>query len=109
KAFSQFSIAKADIGYAFSFTDKLALNILAQGGFKVGDNSTTSLDFALGGYGNNFINNFSSFYGYDYLSITGNSFVKSTFTLDYEIFKKHHITLAANFANIEDNLFESGD
>ncbi|MCB0444744.1 MAG: patatin-like phospholipase family protein, partial [Gelidibacter sp.] len=85
KTFSQFSIAKADIGYALSFTDKLSFNILAQGGFKVGDNSTKSLDFALGGYGHNFINNFSSFYGYDYVSLVGNSFVKSTFTLDYEI------------------------
>ncbi|MEZ4855180.1 MAG: patatin-like phospholipase family protein [Gelidibacter sp.] len=108
KTFSQFSIAKADIGYALSFTDKLSFNILAQGGFKVGDNSTKSLDFALGGYGHNFINNFSSFYGYDYVSLVGNSFVKSTFTLDYEIFKKHHINVAANFANIEDNLFENG-
>ena len=34
--------------------------------------------------------------------------MKSTFTLDYEIFKKHHINLAANFANIEDDLFENG-
>jgi NTE family protein len=29
--------------------------------------------------------------------------------LDYEIFKKHHVLLAANYANIEDGLFETGD
>lgn len=105
--FSEFSIAKADIGYAFSFNDKVALKTEANGGFKIGDKSTNSLDFGLGGYGKNFINNFQSFYGYDYLSLTGDSFVKATFTLDYEIFKKHHVLIAANYANINNGLFET--
>lgn len=109
KAFKQFSIAKADLGYAFSFSDKLAMNIQSQGGFKIGDNATNSLNFALGGYGNNFINNFITFYGYDNIALIGNSFVKSTLTLDYEAFKKHHLILSANFANIEDDIFETGE
>ncbi|WP_373287845.1 patatin-like phospholipase family protein [Winogradskyella epiphytica] len=106
--FEEYSIAKADIGYAFSFSDKLALKTEANGGFKIGDKSTKALGFAIGGYGANFINNFYSFYGYDYLSLTGDSFVRGTLTLDYEVFKKHHILLAANFANIDDGLFETG-
>lgn len=108
-SFEEFSIAKADIGYTFSFSDKVALKTEANGGFKVGDNSTTALGFGLGGYANNFINNFQSFYGYDYLELSGDSFVKGTFTLDYEIFKKHHILLAANYANIEDGIFKTGE
>ncbi|NRD21984.1 patatin-like phospholipase family protein [Winogradskyella litoriviva] len=106
--FKSFSIAKADLGYAFSFNDKLALKTEVNGGFKIGSKSTTTLDFAFGGYGANFINNFYSFYGYDFISIIGNSFVKSTFTLDYEFHKGHHFLGAANFANIDDGLFESG-
>ena len=109
KDFNEFSIAKADIGYAFLISDKLSANIFTQGGFKIGDNNTQSLDFALGGYGNNFINNFISFYGYDYVALTGDSFVKGTLSFDYEIFKKNHITLAANYANIEYGIFESGN
>jgi NTE family protein len=109
KDFKEFSIAKADIGYAFSFSDRLALKTETSGGFKIGDNSTTTLGFGLGGYGNNLINNFYSFYGYDYFELSGDSFVKATFTLDYEVFKKHHILLAANYANIEDGIFESGE
>src|SRR5690606_5083334 len=105
---SPFSIAKADLGYAFTPIDKFSINILAQGGFRIGENSPSSLSFALGGYGNNFINNFVSFYGYDYLSLIGNSFVKSTVTFDYEIFKRNHIMLAANIADVEDNLFDTG-
>lgn len=108
KDFNEFSIAKADMGYAFGMTDRLSANIFMQGGFKIGDNTTQSLDFALGGYGNNFINNFISFYGYDYMSITGDSFVKTALSLDYEIFKKHHVSVDANFANIGYGLFESG-
>ncbi len=109
KDFKKFSIAKADIGYAFSFSDKIALKTEANGGFKIEDNSTRALGFGLGGYGNNFINNFSSFYGYDYLEFSGDSFVKATFTLDFEMFKKHHLLFAANYANIEDGIFESGE
>ena len=105
--FAPFSIAKADIGYAFSFTDKASMKIETQGGFKIGDETTNSLNFALGGYGRNFINNFFSFYGYDYLDITGDSFVKACFTLDYRLFNNHHLLLAANYANVENGLLKS--
>jgi NTE family protein len=107
--FSEFSIAKADIGYAFKVSDKFSIHINTQGGFKIGDNSVSSLNFALGGYGNNFINNFISFYGYDFISITGNSFVKGTINLDYQIFKKNHIIFSTNIANAEDNIFDAGE
>ena len=107
--FSQFSIAKAEIGYAFKLGPKLAVNITSDGGFKIGDNSVRSLNFALGGYGNNFINNFIPFYGYDFISLSGNSFVKGSINLDYEIFKNNHILFSSNFTNIEDNIFETGE
>ncbi|QRM88503.1 patatin [Lacinutrix sp. WUR7] len=107
--FSEFSIGKATIGYAKSFSKKITANIATEGGFKIGENTDRSLDFVIGGYGNDFINNYKSFYGYDFLSLVGNSFVKGTISLDYEIFKKNHINFAANYANIGDNLFDSGD
>lgn len=109
KDFNKFSMAKADIGYAFKITDQLSANIFTQGGFKIGDKNTQSLDFALGGYGNNFINNFISFYGYDYITLMGDSFVKGRLSLDYELFKKNHIIMAANYANIGYGLFQSGE
>ena len=109
KTFSEFSIAKAEIGYSKSFLDKFSINLTTEGGFKIGGESTNYLNFVLGGYGNNFINNFRPFYGYDFLSIGGNSYVKARITLDYEIFKKHHILIAGNIANIEDDLFSSGE
>lgn len=109
KTFDAFSIAKADIGYAFSITDKLAVNLKSGGGFKLGDKTTQTLDFALGGYGNNLINNFVPFLGYDFISLTGNSYVKAYAGLDYNWLKKHHITLEANWANIDDDIFDTGE
>lgn len=38
--FSNFSIAKADIGYAFSVTNRLAMLLESSGGFHLGDKST---------------------------------------------------------------------
>ena len=49
------------------------------------------------------------FLGYDYVTLTGNSFVKGTIKLDYEIFKKNHFTFVANYANVEDGLFKTGE
>ncbi|MFH6767579.1 patatin-like phospholipase family protein [Gaetbulibacter aquiaggeris] len=107
--FENFSIAKADIGYAFSVSDKLSLNLQTSGGFKLGDNSTNTLDFALGGYGNNLINNFIPFLGYDFISLIGNSYVKAYASADFEIFKHQHITLEGNWANIENDIFRTGE
>lgn len=107
--FEPFSIVKGDMGYAFSVSDKLSFNLRTAGGFKIGENATNTLDFALGGYGNNFINNFIPFYGYDFISLTGNSFVKASASADYEVFNKHHITLEGNWANVDDGIFETGE
>ncbi len=107
--FYNFSIAKADIGYTFSVSDKLVFNLQTGGGFKVGSKSTQTLDFALGGYGNNLINNFIPFVGYDFISLTGNSYVKAFASADYQIFKKQHITLEGNWANVEDDIFQTGE
>lgn len=107
--FEPFSIVKGHIGYAFSVSDKLAFNLKTGGGFKIGENTTNTLDFALGGYGNDFINNFIPFYGYDFISLTGNSYIKASASADYEIFKKHHITVEGNWANVDNDIFETGE
>ena len=106
--FDQFSIAKARIGYAKSFLKKFSAHLVAEGGFKIGGNETRSLDFSLGGYGFKEINNIVPFYGYEALSLRGDTYLKSTFTLDYEIFRKNHVNAAVNIANIGDDLFSNG-
>jgi NTE family protein len=63
----------------------------------------------LGGFGNDLINNFVPFFGYDFLSLPGNSFVKAYARLDYEFSPKNHLLLAANIANVEDDIFRTGE
>lgn len=107
--FRDFSITKARMGTAFSIVNKLSMNIEASGGFKLGTSRVASFDFVLGGFGTDMINSFVPFFGYDFLSLPGNSFVKAYTRLDYEIAPKNHILFAANFANVDDDLFRTGE
>jgi len=107
--FSQFSFTKANLGYAISFSDKLSLLVESEGGFKIGEDSNNSLSFALGGYGQNLINNFISFYGHDYISIIGDGYIKGLINLDYEFVEKHHFNFTANYANVNNDLFSNGE
>jgi NTE family protein len=107
--FKEFSIAKARMGAAFPIFNKLSFNLETEGGFKLGSSEVKALDFVLGGFGNDLINNFIPFFGYDFLSLPGNSFVKAYGRLDYEFVKKHHIMFSVNIANVEDDLFRTGE
>ncbi|PKQ45833.1 patatin-like phospholipase family protein [Confluentibacter flavum] len=107
--FSSFSIAKATFGFSQSFSKKFSANITTDAGFRVGQETNPYLNFVLGGYGGHLINNYMPFYGYDFLSISGNSFIKSALTLDYEIFKKNHLNFAVNMANVGNDLFEGSE
>ncbi len=107
--FSKFSILKGSLGYAFSPSSRLSARISAGTGFQIGNNENNSLHFFLGGYGNDFINNILPFYGYDFLEISGNSYINSMIEVDYEIFRKNHLIASANFANVENKIFSTGD
>lgn len=106
-SFERFSVAKGDAGFARKLFPRMTVKLQAEAGFAIGGTSSQFFDFILGGYGYHTTNNFRHFVGYDFLSIAGDSYIKSGLTLDYEIFKKHHINFMANIANIEDNLFET--
>ncbi len=107
--FKEFSIAKARMGAAFPISNKFSINLETEGGFKLGNSEVKAMDFVLGGYGNDLINNFVPFLGYDFLSLPGNSYVKAYGRLDYEFIKKHHMMFSVNIANVEDDLFRTGE
>src|SRR5690606_3461253 len=92
--FKQFAIAKARIGGAFPIFNKLSANLETEGGFKLGLSEVSTLDFTLGGYGASMINNFIPFFGYDFLGLPGNSFVKVYGRLDYNFAPKNHLMFA---------------
>ncbi len=107
--FNSFSVGSAIFKYATHFSDKLAMVAGVEGGFKIGGEATNSFDFFLGGWGNNYLNNIIPFYGYDFISTTGDGLVKSSLSFDYKIFRKNHINAGANIANLGTKLFSSGN
>ncbi|WP_318310717.1 patatin-like phospholipase family protein [Flagellimonas crocea] len=109
KNFSEFGVGKAKLGGAFSLLHNISMQMEAEGGVKLGTSPVTSFDFILGGFGNDFVNNFVPFFGYDFLSLPGNSYVKGYARMDYNVAPKHHLLLSANYANVDDDLFRTGD
>jgi NTE family protein len=108
KDFKSFSIAKAKFGYARSLFKNVSAVLTTEGGFKIGNNGTHSFDFFLGGYGYKELNNIIPLYGYEALSLRGNTYLKTNIIFDCEFLKKNHLNLSANIAKVGDDLFENG-
>ena len=104
--FSPFWIAKADFGVVHKIFNHTSARFQTEAGFSIEKASVPFFNFNLGGYGYNTINNFKHFYGYDFLSLSANSYLKSSLTVDCELVENNHINLTANYANVKDNLFQ---
>ena len=104
-----YSITKGDAVFATRFYKKVTIKLQTEVGFTVGNRDIPYLNFVFGGYGFTSSSNFKPFFGYDFVSINANSFIKGTATLDYEFYKKNHFNISGNYANIANNLFRSYD
>jgi NTE family protein len=104
--FTRYSIIKGDAGIAQTFLKKFTLKMQGESGFIIGKNANDIFNFSLGGYGFVNVNNIRPFYGYDFLELSGNTYIKASFTFDYEIWKKSHLNATANFTNIGNNIFD---
>jgi NTE family protein len=85
----------------------LTFKFQGDAGLPIGNDGIPFFNFVLGGYGYNSINNFKPFFGYDFVSVAANSFIKASGTIDYVFLKKNHLNFSANFANLEQNLFKT--
>jgi NTE family protein len=104
--FERFSIARAEGAIVFEPLKKCTIKSQTEIGFAIGRRSISFFDFVLGGYGFAPTNNFKPFFGYDFLSVAGDSYIKQALTIDYEFYKKHHVNFAGNFATIGNRIFE---
>lgn len=105
--FSKFSISKTDMAIAFSPIKNFSFTFQNEVGFKIGHSTLPFFDFALGGNGFRENTNIRPFYGYDFLSISGNSFIKTSGNIDYEFYKKNHINLTYNASIVGDFIFNA--
>ena len=107
--FNKFTIIKGELSTAKTIFRGFTAEVQGEMGFTLGDETVPTFDFMLGGYGYYMTNNFRHFYGYDFLSIAGNSYIKGALTLDYEFLKKNHLNFTANYANVGNHLLDEGD
>lgn len=106
---AEFSIAKGDIGYVFTPFDKFTFRVSSELGFRIGQETVEALDFYLGGYGFYPINNLRPFLGYDFLTVSADSYVKGLAEVDFNFLAKHHLILSANYANVDDDILQTGE
>jgi len=106
--FQKYSTAQGTLSYTTTFFDKLSVSIGNEVGITL-EKSDTGFNFLLGGYGYNPTDRFQHFLGYDFLNIIGNSYIKSLIGVDYEIFRKNHLNVAVNYANVGNNIFDRFD
>ncbi|OED39854.1 patatin, partial [Flavobacteriaceae bacterium (ex Bugula neritina AB1)] len=97
---SNFVIAKADFGQAFKITNRLSSSIELSAGARFGEKNLKSLNFFVGGFGAKTLHQNVPFYGYDFLNIIGDSYVKTSATLNYEILKKNHLNLTVYYSYV---------
>ncbi|MDX8552383.1 patatin-like phospholipase family protein [Tenacibaculum sp. 1B UA] len=107
--FHQFSQLGGTLGFATTFYDKLTFQYTSQGGYTLGKKSFEIFNYHLGGYNQNYINNFIPMYGYDTGGLNNQSYLRSEFNFRYEVYKKHYAMFIANYARVEEDIFEDGD
>ncbi len=107
-SFDPFSQLFGKIGYAYTVFDKLTLQYVAQAGITIGSSGNDIHDYHLGGYNENFINTFESFYGYDVAELNDTGFLKSTFILRYELFKNNYLSFIGNYGRLNSDLWNGG-
>ena len=105
--FDNFSMITGQVGFATTIAPKLAVDLKSRMGATVGSNTSAGFGYLLGGYGFAESENFIPLLGYKPLSLAGDSFILGEVSLDYELFKKHHINVSASFANIGEDIFSS--
>jgi len=105
--FDPFSQIHLTLENSTTYFDKLTTQVAVETGVTIGS-ANQSFMYSLGGYNKNFINNFTPFYGYDVADINNFAFMKISFNLQYEIYKKNYLSFTANVADISNELLFDG-
>nr|WP_297308189.1 patatin-like phospholipase family protein [uncultured Flavobacterium sp.] len=107
--FNNFSQLNAEIGGVKTIFNKVSVELKFDLGITLNNEPSSFFKYFFGGNGFQPSLNIKQFYGYDFLSIFDDSYIRGQFRIDYEIFKKNHINFSGNFANIGKNIFENSD
>ena len=108
--FKSFSQLTGELAYAHSFfNNKFTAHIISEAGINIGENNVDVLNYHLGGYGENYINTFIPFYGYDFGKLSGEGYLLTALKLRHEIFRKNYLMATAAAARVGRDFFNSGN
>ncbi|ALU73807.1 patatin [Tenacibaculum dicentrarchi] len=107
--FHQFSQANATVGFATTLLKNFTFQYTSDIGYTLGKKTSQMLDYRLGGYNKNYINNFKPLYGYASGALSNQSFLKSEFNFRYKIASNHYATFIANYARVEEDILLGGN
>ncbi len=107
-SFTPFSQLKGKLGLTYTFFNKLTTEYISEAGITIGENENRAIGYSVGGYGENFINNFIPLFGYDFAQLSANSFLRSSLIVRYEFLPKNYFSTTANFARVEQDIFNKG-
>ncbi|WP_369049522.1 patatin-like phospholipase family protein [Tenacibaculum sp. UWU-22] len=105
--FNQFSQINGKIGVAIPVWKHFTFQYISEAGLTLGEEASQVFDFRLGGYNQNYINTFVPLYGYQIGTLSEQSFLKSEFNFRYAFAKKNYLSFIANYARIENNIFNN--
>jgi len=94
------------IGYTHTFYDKFTLQLSTGGGVSIGADTRQPLNFFIGGYGENYLPQFTPFFGYEIGELSANSYLLSAAKIQVEIFKDNYVSFTKNIANIRHDLYK---
>ncbi len=107
--FNSFSQLNGELSFAYTFFNRLTFHYISEAGITIGSNGNEVHDYHLGGNNENFINTFVPFYGYDIGGLNSEGYLKSSFTIRYELFKNNFLSATGNYARVSDDLWNAGE
>lgn len=109
KNFEPFTQINGELGVVKTFANRVSVELKADIGVTIGSTPSINLNYSFGGYGFQSISNVKPFYGYDFLSVNANSYLKSLLRVDYRFYKRHHLNATANFMYLKNAMFQYND
>ena len=106
--FNPFCQAKLKLSGVKTIKNKVSFHLTVEGGVTFEENTSGQFLYTLGGYGENFINNYVPFYGYDFESHRDHSYLKGMLEVRYELFKSHTVGLVGNYAKTGLDILNDG-
>jgi len=106
KDFNPFSQLRVLMEGRWTFSNRYSFFGQVDGAFSFTNHPLNNFNYSLGGYGQNFINNFVPFYGYSFSGLEANSFLKTTSSLRYRFYKKNYLSYTTNYAMVSDDIID---